>query len=1180
MKRKFKLLFLTLSVLILGFANFVTIYAAQPLVDLVDVLLEQQESLTNDKIRYVSTFELSGSATLDDITNIDVELSLSKPGQSTRNAEVSITKIFDSISGTNGKEQIANTITDLASSYPGWTLQSTFEYNYIDGTSEKTNTISYVIPSTYSLTTGSGSFPTTSPLFADNVQDGQILQCFCWSYNEIMEYLPTIASQGFTAIQTSPVQVCKESTVDELGNGKNAKGVWWAYYQPAAFTIDDTGTNAMGTPEEFQQMCTMAHQYGVKVLVDVVANHLGNQWVADCLCERAYYYEWEIAGMSGPANPDAQPGESGYIPYTGEYWKFQNGDTSTVPVIDTYYYADTLKFHPYQVQDGDQAGNVTQGNIGMMDLDTSDPVVQDAVADYLEELISYGVDGFRFDAAKHIETPDDDPSIASDFWPNIMERANAAATKAGKEIYAYGEILNRPGIDRSLGWYTKYGVAITDSGLGHGIVENGGSGFGSFNGADGNNYIDYKENMVTWAESHDNYMGTQDTHNKSEEIINKSYAILSARKDFCTLYCARFEDYEKSTIGNVACLNGWSYDCVGAVNKFHNFYSKLDADESCYDSNGFNCIERFVNANSNQNGIVIVGNAGACSVSASHLANGTYTDHVTGNTFTVSNGVISGTVGASGVAVIFNNTSNEIGKVSISSTSPKTFYEASTSAVFVINNAKSATLTINGETTSITSGATVTFGYDMKVGDTKTITISATGLDNTVISQQYTYTKVAAPQKFKTYFEKPNDWTSVSAVVWGGSTTQTTLPMSYDSKTGLYYVEYLENTYTKVQFTNGTNKTEVITLANNETFRLADKSNAVYFANDFAWTTVNVYMWTADEANKNAAWPGVQLTSIDAETGYYMVDTTGYDKIIFNNGSSQTEDITLVSSEYPIVYHIVDGTGTVNYGYLVTSGEVCNHSYQQPVFTWNGYEATATFTCTECNKDKVVVCTITSEITKEATETETGIRTYTATVTLDGNTYTDTKDETIPLVGSVTTVERVEPTCTTAGNIKYYISNGKYYSDGACSNEITLESTILPATGHNYSLAISGNTYTYTCSNCNDTINIQGIKIHYNGNTSMYTDIWFWAGNGQGSNYAISTSDSYGKYATVSVSNFAGETTFGIIVKNDSWGKDYNDNRFINIQNLVPDEDGYYHIYLQTDSGTIYLDAGQTIIYS
>ena len=36
------------------------------------------------------------------------------------------------------------------------------------------------------------------------------------------------------------------------------------------------------------------------------------------------------------------------------------------------------------------------------------------------------------------------------------------------------------------------------------------------------------------------------------------------------------------------------------------------------------------------------------------MLDGTYTDHVTGSTFTVENGVISGTVGSTGVAVVYN----------------------------------------------------------------------------------------------------------------------------------------------------------------------------------------------------------------------------------------------------------------------------------------------------------------------------------------------------------------------------------------------------------------------------------------------------------------------------------------------------------------------------------------------
>ena len=605
------------------------------------------------------------------------------------------------------------------------------------------------------VTSASGalnSYGANSSAFADTVQDGQILQCFCWSYNEIMQYIPKIASQGFTAIQTSPVQVCKEQTVDDgEGNPRTAKGMWWAYYQPAAFTIDDTGDNALGTPEEFEQMVAMAHQYGVKVLVDVVANHLGNQWVADSLCERAYYYEWEIAGMDKPYS------EGGYIPYTGKYWAYGGGQAdagdpkaSTTPVIDTYYYKDTLKFHPYSIQDNDQPGNITQGNIGMMDLDTSDPVVQDAVADYLEELIGYGVDGFRFDAAKHIETPYD--QISSNFWPTVIGRAEAAASAKGKDLYCYGEILNRQGIGRKLSWYTNCGVNITDSGMGHNIVENGGSGFSSFNYADDENYENYRTHMVTWAESHDNYMGTQDTHNKSEEIINKSYAILGARKDFATLYCARFEDYETSYLGQVACLNGWSYDCVGAVNKFHNYYARENANENCYMDGGYTCVERYTGNVSSNNGIVLVGNSGNCSVGVSHLANGTYTDAVTGNTFVVNNGRITGTVGASGIAVIYN--AAPVNGPSIqASLESGTIKNDSLAVTYKFRNAAAVSIKVDGKSVASNTSSTVVNVANIDEGQTVTVVVDVYGIDGTSISKTYEYTRVQSMGTAPLYFQ-------------------------------------------------------------------------------------------------------------------------------------------------------------------------------------------------------------------------------------------------------------------------------------------------------------------------------------------------------------------------------------------------------------------------------------------
>ena len=751
-------------------------------------------------------------------------------------------------------------------------------------------------------------------IFADTVQDGQILQCFCWSYNEIMEYLPKIASQGFTAIQTSPVQVCKEATA-----GKNAKGSWWAYYQPAAFTVDDTGDNALGTPEEFQAMCEMAHSYGVKVLVDVVANHLGNQWVADSLCERSYYYEWEIAGMDKPAS------EGGYIPYTGEYWQFPNGEDSTVKKIDTYYYKDTMKFHPYLIQDNDEPGNVTQGNIGMMDLDTSSSVVQNAVADYLEELINYGVDGFRFDAAKHIEPQWD--SISSDFWPNVMARANAAAAAKGKDVYAYGEILNRPGIGRSLSWYTNNGVAITDSGMGHNIVENGGSGHSSFNGADGNNYADYRTQMVTWAESHDNYMGTQDTHNKSEAIINRSYAILASRKDFATLYCARFEDYENSMLGDVACLNGWSYREIGAVNKFHNFFAKLGANENCYDSNGYTVTERFVDAYSQNNGIVIVGNSGNVNISTSHLSDGVYYDQVTGNQFTVSNGTIRGTVDTCGIAVIYNQAPVNYPSITASLASGM-IYSDTLNVTYTFKNAISATVMVGSDKASATATSSTISLSGIEEGQTVTVVITLNGVDGSVVTKTYTYTRFSSLGVVSLYFNNNQNWSKVNAYAWNETTHKsnsnwpgvelTTTAMDQDGNT-CYVYNFDMDQYDHIIFNDGSNQTVDITVNGSKEYTLGDFYNNKYnvnestfvqytdpvdpvetitvdFKNDQNWSQVYVYLW---RGGYNNGWPGVEATllgkDVDGFTAYSItVDLTEYDMIIFNNGhGAKTEDLSL-----------------------------------------------------------------------------------------------------------------------------------------------------------------------------------------------------------------------------------------------------------------------------------------------
>ncbi|MDE6630406.1 MAG: T9SS type A sorting domain-containing protein, partial [Bacteroidales bacterium] len=72
------------------------------------------------------------------------------------------------------------------------------------------------------------------------------------------------------------------------------------------------------------------------------------------------------------------------------------------------------------------------------------------------------------------------------------------------------------------------------------------------------------------------------------------------------------------------------------------------------------------------------------------------------------------------------------------------------------------------------------------------------------------------------------------------------------------------------------------------------------------------------------------------------------------------------------------------------------HSYGQPVWAWTeDYRASVSFTCIRCSHEENPKVTVRSEITRPATATMEGERTYTATTVFEGETYTDTKTEVI-----------------------------------------------------------------------------------------------------------------------------------------------------------------------------------------
>ena len=123
------------------------------------------------------------------------------------------------------------------------------------------------------------------------------------------------------------------------------------------------------------------------------------------------------------------------------------------------------------------------------------------------------------------------------------------------------------------------------------------------------------------------------------------------------------------------------------------------------------------------------------------------------------------------------------------------------------------------------------------------------------------------------------------------------------------------------------------------------------------------------------------------------------------------------------------------------------HAWGQPVWTWTGYGAAeASFACArDAGHVKVLPASITSEVTTQPGCSTEGVRTYTATVTLDGKNYTDTRTETLPSLGHKTQLVGAKAaTCTEDG----------YTGDEVCTvcQEIVKKGEVIPATGHDTQL--------------------------------------------------------------------------------------------------------------------------------
>ena len=574
-----------------------------------------------------------------------------------------------------------------------------------------------------------------------DLKNGQILQAWNWSYTGIKNNMKKIAEQGFSAVQTTPIQTIKEST-----RNKTMQGSWWVYYQPSNFYIDTNSQNALGTKTEFKAMCEEAHKYGVKVVVDAVLNHMANK-----------------------------------------------GDNTLSDTIPSDIRNDGSCWHSVtqNTQNWSSRWDITHNCMGgLPDLNTGNSKIQNYEIKFMKECIDCGVDGFRFDGAKHIEVPNDYENAGSNFWTNLLNTTtNYAKSTKGITPYYYGEILDSTGGGQHIvNQYTNF-MSVTCNTVSNDIRNKVNSG--DANGAKRTDFsyddgsAPAAKRAVLWNESHDTYADNK-SRGQSDTTMKKTWAIVGSRGEAQGMYLARPRNYNDS-IGT-ASVTAWGDKEVAAVNHFKNYFVGQSEYLSASGSIVYN--ER------GTSGVVLVnvsGSSSSVNVRANKMANGTYTDEVTGNKFTVSGGQIKGQIGSTGIAVVYNpKPKGPTASVTPGSTTYKTDsltltlnYENATSGQYSIND---------GSYQSFTNGQKITIGAGEAYDTVTKVTVKASGSSGTSDPETYTYTKVDPNKVQQIWFDTSQyKWSNVYAYIYIDENTQVApwpgTQMQKDPATGYRYLD-------------------------------------------------------------------------------------------------------------------------------------------------------------------------------------------------------------------------------------------------------------------------------------------------------------------------------------------------------------------------------------------------------
>lgn len=174
---------------------------------------------------------------------------------------------------------------------------------------------------------------------------------FEWNFASVARECTTaLGPAGYGYVQVSPP-------------AEHIQGAqWWTSYQPVSYKI----AGRLGDRAAFKNMVDTCHAAGVKVVADTVINHMSAG--SGTGTGGSSYTKYDYPGLYSSYDFDNCTSQ---INNYGDRWNVQNCEL-----------------------------------VGLADLDTGEDYVRGAIAGYMNDLLSLGVDGFRIDAAKHMPAAD------------------------------------------------------------------------------------------------------------------------------------------------------------------------------------------------------------------------------------------------------------------------------------------------------------------------------------------------------------------------------------------------------------------------------------------------------------------------------------------------------------------------------------------------------------------------------------------------------------------------------------------------------------------------------------------------------------------------------------------------------------------------------------------------------